>query len=175
LSSERNRPPAVEEASFPPLQIQASDWVSSSDNSIPTPQSENLDDSNTQDIAKRSPVKTLRGILKKPRRYSKDARSPEKEDTTTVHNKPNDTNATREDIIPNVSIQQLDKDHPQPNPNAEPQTRVLESVDRSSYRIPRGSLQMAAFDRILFAKRGAELRDEYMREFVEGLNDDGEV
>ena len=32
--------------------------------------------------------------------------------------------------------------------------------------VKRGSLQLAALDRRLFAKRGQELRDEYMREMA---------
>jgi hypothetical protein len=163
LSTEEQRPTVVE-ASLSPLQIRPirpRDDVKPSDSSIPVLQPEISVDSDTQDIVKRSPVKALRGILKKPRRHSKDTKFPEIE---RIVAESNNVNPAGQSMVPNVPSQRSDEDYIQPNPSPELQTRVSETIDRSSYR---GSLQMAAFDRILFAKRGAELRNEYMREFGE--------
>lgn len=169
------RKPTVGEVPIPPLQIQPPDSVVPADSPPPVLKPENQTDSDTQDTVIRSPVKALRGILKKPRRYSKDARLPENEGSVKAPRESNEANSAGERVILNVSGQHLDEDETQPNPNTELQTRVPETFDRSSYRIPRGSLQMAAFDRVLFAKRGAELRDEYMREFVEGSHNSSGV
>jgi hypothetical protein len=84
---------------------------------------------------RRSSVRALRGILKKPRQETP---TPPKEDV--VHELP-------------VIVEQI--------PKAQP-TEVDEG---NRDQTKRASLQMAAFDRIMFAKRGAELRNEYLRDF----------
>jgi hypothetical protein len=89
----------------------------------------------SMDNVRRSSVRVLRGILKKPR-----------QETPTP---------PKEDIVPELPAiaEQIPK-----VPPAE--------VDEGNHdRTKRASLQMPAFDRIMFAKRGAELRNEYLRDF----------
>ena len=114
---------------------------------------------------KRSSVRALRGILKKPRRQSRDVKPPEVECDPNPPPQPNgDLNSVAEGIVPEVSTQHSDEVQNPPDPSTDRPAKPS-SVELSSYKIQRGSLQMAAFDRVLFAKRGAELRNEYMRDF----------
>ena len=109
------------------------------------------------EILKRSTARALRGILKKPRRLSRDTKPPEVEcDPDPPPQSNGDLNSTAEGIVPEVSSQHSGEVQNPPDPS--------NGVELSSYKIQRGSLQMAAFDRVLFAKRGAELRNEYMRD-----------
>ena len=89
----------------------------------------------SMDNVRRSSVRALRGILKKPR--------PEIQPTP------------KEDVVDELPaiMEQIPKVQPQ------------ESDDGSREQTKRASLQMAAFDRLMFAKRGAELRNEYLRDF----------
>jgi hypothetical protein len=84
---------------------------------------------------RRSSVRALRGILKKPRQ---EIPTPPTEDV--VHDLP-------------AIVEQV------------PKVQPTEAEEGSRDHMKRSSLQMAAFDRIMFAKRGAELRDEYLRDF----------
>lgn len=115
-------------------------------------------------MVKRSSVKALRGILKKPRKYSKDAKIPERQHVIHQPNEPHVLDSTVDSVVPEVSSEHSDETPTTPA-DFESQPTKTEATDLSPYRIQRGSLQMAAFDRVLFAKRGAELRNEYLREF----------
>jgi hypothetical protein len=84
---------------------------------------------------RRSSVRVLRGILKKPRQETP---SPPQEDV--VHELP-------------AIVEQI------------PKVQPIEADEVNRDQSKRSSLQMAAFDRIMFAKRGAELRNEYLRDF----------
>jgi hypothetical protein len=118
------------------------------------------------DTMKRSTVRTLRGILKKPRRYSKDSKILETDGCADAPKQTkSDSNSTTDSVVPEVSSQHSEELRLQPDRDLESQPPEPDTVELSSYKIKRGSLQMAAFDRLLFAKRGAELRDEYMRGF----------
>jgi hypothetical protein len=68
-----------------------------------------------------------------------------------------DSNSTGEDVIPEIS-RQSDEEKTQLDQIS------IKNPDPRSYTTRRASLQMAALDRLLFAKRGAALRDEYMRD-----------
>ena len=83
---------------------------------------------------RRSSVRVLRGILKKPRQEV----PPLKEEVI-----PETPEADRESIV------QKDSGDMENDPKTK-----------------RASLHLAAFDRLMFAKRGAELRNEYMRDFL---------
>jgi hypothetical protein len=110
------------------------------------------------DTLKRSTARALRGILKKPRRQSRDIKPPEVECDPDLPPQSNgDLNPTAEGIVPEVSNQHSDEVQNPPDSS--------NGVELSSHKIQRGSLQMAAFDRVLFAKRGAELRNQYMQDF----------
>jgi hypothetical protein len=118
-----------------------------------------------EETVKRSTVRALRGILKKPRRQSRDIKPPEVlADLDLPPQSNGDMNSTAGGIVPEVSSQHSDEIHSPPDPSTDQPTKP-NGVELSSYKIQRGSLQMAAFDRVLFAKRGAELRNEYMRDF----------
>ena len=82
---------------------------------------------------RRSSVRGLRGILKKPRQ---------------------EVLPPKEDMIPETS-------------ETEPESIVPKDLGHmeSDVKTKRASFQLAAFDRLMFAKRGAELRNEYMRDF----------
>ena len=119
--------------------------------------------SGTEDIVRRSSVRVLRGILKKPRRYSREIKTQQNQETRLRREQVNGESASiDQSIIPEISSQHSDDDQSQPNNPIESPTKP--ETNLATYKPQRGSLQMAAFDRILFAKRGAELRDEYMRD-----------
>jgi hypothetical protein len=118
-----------------------------------------------EETVKRSSVKVLRGILKKSRRYSKDAKTPEQEDTGNKPREPVRADSMADSVVPEVSSLHSDDAQPQAEVNIDDPLAKPENPDLSPYKIQRGSLQMAAFDRVLFAKRGAELRNEYLRGF----------
>jgi hypothetical protein len=126
------------------------------------------DNSAAEETIKRSTVKTLRGILKKPRRYSKESKIQECEKNGNGPAESNHTSSS-DGIIPEISSQHSDEKQSRSADNTDtksPSTGTGTTVpERLLFQIPHGSLQMAAFDRLLFAKRGAELRDEYMRDF----------
>jgi hypothetical protein len=118
--------------------------------------------SGTEDIVRRSSVRVLRGILKKPRRHSREIKVQEIEETRLPRQRANGESASiDQSIIPEISSQHSDDDQSQPNRIESP---TKPETNLATYKAQRGSLQMAAFDRVLFAKRGAELRDEYMRD-----------
>jgi hypothetical protein len=126
---------------------------------------ETLESSAPEGIVKRSSVRALRGILKKPRKYSKDAKFPERQDVIHQPKEPNLLNSTADSVVPEVSSQHSDETPTIPDATLESRPTKTEATDLSPYKMQRGSLQMAAFDRVLFAKRGAELRNEYLRDF----------
>jgi hypothetical protein len=126
-------------------------------------QTDTPETSGTEDIVRRSSVRVLRGILKKPRRYSKEIKTQENQETRLRREQVNGESASiDQSIIPEISSQHSDDEQSQPNNRIESPTKA--ETNLATYKPQRGSLQMAAFDRILFAKRGAELRDEYMRD-----------
>lgn len=129
---------------------------------LPVEISEN---STSEEIIKRSSVRALRGILKKPRRFSRDAKIPERQESSHQPKEPVRLDSMADSMVPEVSSQHSDETQTEPSAVRESQPPKIENTDLSSYKIQRGSLQMAAFDRVLFAKRGAELRNEYLREF----------
>jgi hypothetical protein len=83
---------------------------------------------------RRSSVRALRGILKKPRQEVPPAPKVEVVQETPIAAEPERT----VQILKDMEDTEDDK------------------------RTKRASLKLAAFDRLMFAKRGAELRDEYM-------------
>jgi hypothetical protein len=120
----------------------------------------------------RSTVKVLKSILKKPRRWSVEVEKT-KSDTevrTDVPDEPSiDSAATGNETISSLSLESKPIEH---QPTAVPvdgdtyaqAAEVINGSSLSSHKPPRSSLQIAAFDRKLFAIRGAELRNEYMRD-----------
>jgi hypothetical protein len=125
-------------------------------------QTDTPETSGTEDIVRRSSVRVLRGILKKPR-YSREIKTQEIQETRLRREQANGESASiDQSIIPEISSQHSDDEQSQPNDPIESPTKP--ETNLAAYKPQRGSLQMAAFDRILFAKRGAELRDEYMRD-----------
>jgi hypothetical protein len=132
------------------------------DSSASGQQTDTPETSGTEDIVRRSSVRVLRGILKKPRRYSKEIKTQENQETRLRREQVNGESASiDQSIIPEISSQHSDDEQSQPN---NPIESTKPETNLATYKPQRGSLQMAAFDRILFAKRGAELRDEYMRD-----------
>jgi len=126
-------------------------------------QTDTPETSGTEDIVRRSSVRVLRGILKKPRRYSREIKTQQNQETRLRREQVNGESASiDQSIIPEISSQHSDDEQSQPNNPIESPTKP--ETNLATYKPQRGSLQMAAFDRILFAKRGAELRDEYMRD-----------
>ena len=112
---------------------------------------------------RRSSVRVLRGIHKKPRKQSREIKVQEIEEIRLQREQINGESASiDQSIIPEISSQHSDGDELQQHDPSVSPTKL--GNDLASYKLKRGSLQMAAFDRILFAKRGAELRDEYMRD-----------
>ena len=83
---------------------------------------------------RRSSVRGLRGILKKPRQ---------------------EVPPPKEDVIPET-----------PEASQESIVQKDSGDTESDLKTKRASLHLAAFDRLMFAKRGAELRNEYMRDFL---------
>ena len=137
------------------------------DESVDSLQVEIPENPPADETVKRSSVRALRGILKKPRRPSRDINPPEVQDDPDLPPQSSGAlNSTAGITVPEVSGQYLDEVQSPPDPCTE-QNAKPNGVELSSYKIQRGSLQMAAFDRVLFAKRGAELRSEYMRDFGE--------
>ena len=135
--------------------------LDSSGASDPGQQSDTPETSGADDVIRRSSVRVLRGILKKPRRHSKELKVQEMEETTVRREFQSDS--IDQSVIPEISSEHSDDELPQ-GPQVTIESRNQTGTNLTSYKLQRGSLQMAAFDRILFAKRGAELRDEYMRE-----------
>lgn len=135
------------------------------DESMDHPQVEIPENPPADHPVKRSTVGALRGILKKPRRQSRDINSPEIQDDSDSPPQCNgDLDLRTGGNIPEVSSQYSDEVQ-NPHESTTNQPPKTNGIELSSYKIQRGSLQMAAFDRVLFAKRGAELRNEYMRDF----------
>lgn len=127
-------------------------------------QTDTPETSGTEEIVRRSSVRVLRGILKKPRKQSREIKVQEIEEIRLQRDQINgESTSIDQSIIPEISSQHSDGDEVQQHdPLVVSPTKL--GNDLASYKLQRGSLQMAAFDRILFAKRGAELRDEYMRD-----------
>lgn len=144
-----------------PVSVDAGISTDDSGSSLPI---ETLESSAPEGTTKRSSVKALRGILKKPRKYSKDAKIPERQHVIHQPKEPNVLSPTADSVVPEVSSEHSDETPTIPA-DLESQPTKTEATDLSPYKIERGSLQMAAFDRVLFAKRGAELRNEYLRDF----------
>jgi hypothetical protein len=141
--------------------------MDSSEASASGQQTDTPETSGTEDIVRRSSVRVLRGILKKPRRYSREITTQENQETrleTRLQREQvnGESASIDQSIIPEISSQHSDDEQSQPNNPIESPTKP--ETNLATYKPQRGSLQMAAFDRILFAKRGAELRDEYMRD-----------
>lgn len=117
---------------------------------------------------KRSTVKVLRGILKKPRRFSKEVQTcEEKPEVAELQLSPEDSSGDLSSlpggIVPEISSKHSDDDNPRVTDESLRSPLALDDVPRSPLSVQRGSLQLPAFDRMLFAIRGAELRDQYMR------------
>jgi hypothetical protein len=134
------------------------------DESLDSVQVEIPENPPAEETTKRSTVRALRGILKKPRRQSRDINPPEVQANQCGSPQSDGELNSTGGIVPEVSSQHSDETQSPPDPSTD-QPAKPNGVELSSYKIQRGSLQMAAFDRILFAKRGAELRNEYMRDF----------
>jgi hypothetical protein len=124
------------------------------------------------ETVKQSAVKALRGILKKPKRRSKeDSKLLEvpKPIAPSASPEPSATSSFAGGIVPEISSKHSDDESPMDMEelgglrNRAP-APVSPEEKRVSRGIQRGSLQLAAFDRTLFAIRGAELRNEYMRD-----------
>ena len=134
-----------------------------SDGFVSPLQDETLDIPPTEEHVKRSSVRTLRGILKKPRRFSKDAKVSDGQGATSTPGEPTEmSNAVAEGVVPEISNIHSDDEYNK-SKDGSPQSPVKSNGIGSSYKIQRGSLQLGPFDRLVYAKRGAELRDEYMR------------
>jgi hypothetical protein len=117
----------------------------------------------TEDVSRMSPLRARapsKGILKKTRRFSRDNNVTSgvleiMKDANSIVEHVQQTNSVQS-VVPEVSSQHSDE-RPSKESNAQ-------SNSRDHFR--RTSLQMAAFDRVLFAKRGAELREEFMRDLA---------
>jgi hypothetical protein len=115
-----------------------------------------------EQTVKQSTVTTLKGILKKPRRFSKEWHKSREQEVLSDRGEGSVTlsNPIEEGVIPEISSQHSDEKR---NSAADASRDAPPSTpDRRSLRI--SALQIAALDRVLFAKRGAELRDQYMRD-----------
>lgn len=67
-------------------------------------------------------------------------------------------------IIPEISSRHSDDESSPRSVDGSARTSTtLEQKPKSPLPVQRGSLQLPAFDRTLFAIRGAELREQYMR------------
>jgi len=141
--------------------------MDSSGGSVSGQQTDTPETSGTEEVVRRSSVRVLRGILKKPRK-SREIKVQEIEEIRTHHDQINgESPIIDESIVPEISSQHSDDEQAQKHDLSVASPTKPEN-NLSSYSLRRGSLQMAAFDRMLFAKRGAQLRDEYLRD---GQND----
>lgn len=134
-----------------------------SDGFVSPLQDETLDIPPAEEHIKRSSVRTLRGILKKPRRFSKDAKVLDGQGAAGAPGEPAEmSNAVPEGVIPEISNNHSDEEYNKSKDGSSQSPGKSNGIG-SSYKIQRGSLQLGPFDRLVYAKRGAELRDEYMR------------
>jgi len=145
--------------------ISPTDTSSRDDNDSPTTRSDR-----PEEPVKRSTVKVLRGILKKPRRFSKEVQTypEEKHELAEPQLFPEDSSGDLSSlpggIVPEISSKHSDDDNSARVTDESIRSPLgLDDIPRSPLAVQRGSLQLPAFDRMLFAIRGAELRDQYMR------------
>jgi len=122
-----------------------------------------------QDKGIRSTVKVLKSILKKPQRWSVEVENAkiDKEGPTVPLDEPNIDSATiaqQRETSPPPNRHQVTDIHGTGNVAAHVVGINGRDLKSSPNALPRSSLQLAPFDRKLFAIRGAELRDEYMRD-----------
>jgi hypothetical protein len=126
---------------------------------------------------KQSAVKALRGILKKPKRRSKEESKLLEVPELVIAPGSSQASAASSvagGIVPEISSRHSDDENSGDLEElgglkkrggsmlVDKKGEVEEK--RVSRGIQRGSLQLASFDRTLFAIRGAELRNEYMRD-----------
>lgn len=122
------------------------------------------------ETVKRSTVRVLRGILKKPRRFSKEVQTCHEEKPEVTEPQLSSPESTGDlsslpgGIVPEISSRHSDDDNSLRATHQSIRSPLaLDDTPISPLSVQRGSLQLPAFDRMLFAIRGAELRDQYMR------------
>lgn len=120
-------------------------------------------ESRTSEPVKRSTVRVLKGILKKPRRFSKDKDILIVESTSATQEEASDQN--EEGVVPQISTAHSDEERSESTDANKTSTPENAEPPGSSHHLThRGALQLPEFDRMLFAIRGAQLRDEYLRD-----------
>jgi len=126
----------------------------------------------TTEEAVRPSIRVLRGILKKPRRLSK-VGSVGLGPVRPVEQKVIQPPSIENNAVPTPShdtgeSSPLCEDEENPATESLPPMPKPENVDKRlgpmPGTIPKAALQMPSFDRMLFAIRGAQLRDEYMKQ-----------
>ena len=110
-----------------------------------------------EEVVKTS-TRKLRGILKKPKRISRDGHVTQNRET--ANSGEHIDSRVYEGVIPEISTEHSDEDKSPGHHD------TADTVDSHSPSAQRSSLQITAFDRLLFAQRGAILREEYMRELA---------
>jgi hypothetical protein len=111
-------------------------------------------------VSQPSPRKALKSILKKGRRHSKDTTVSDvmevkEPDVVVEHIRQTDSLRS---AVAEITSQHSDVEQP-----PEQEDLPLQSNEREDH-FRRTSFQIAALDRLLFARRGAVLREEYMRD-----------
>lgn len=114
---------------------------------------------------KRSSVRVLKGILKKPRRFSKFMEFNPSDSVVSPDGSPRSLESVQDGIEAQISETHSDDGKVQckadEGVSATPQPKDTAAQLPNT---PRAALQLHEFDRMLFAIRGAQLRDEYMKD-----------
>lgn len=164
----------AEDSLFSPIEQRSNPFVDapSSDSALLSndDDSHKIQSDRPEEPVKRSTVKVLRGILKKPRRFSKEVQTytEEKPEVAEPQLSPQDScgdlSSLPGGIVPEISSRHSDDDNSARVTDESIRSPLgLDDIPGSPVSVQRGSLQLPAFDRMLFAIRGAELRDQYMR------------
>jgi hypothetical protein len=123
---------------------------------------------------KKPNIKVLRGILKKPRRPSKEAGSDDPNAISpiqqTVHRSPSIENVAAPAHNTDADDSKPDYDDSESLPEFSTTTGKIDNINTHPLGPQKAALQMPSFDRMLFAIRGAQLRDEYMRQSADPSN-----
>lgn len=117
---------------------------------------------------KRSTVRALKGILKKPRRFSKDIETPPLEDPKLSDEAGLEPGGIGEGMVGQITDTHSDDDDAGDQRNNDISVsdteQTAQMADSSVHATSRSTFQLQEFDRMLFAIRGAQLRNEYLRD-----------
>jgi len=121
-----------------------------------------------EDTVKRPKGRVLKSILKKPRRWSKEPDRPTEAQSSEKNRSMTRSQATN--LTHSDNILQTSDTTSSPSESRDPETRGSQvsitgvASPYNAQTTERSAVQIAAFDRKLFAMRGAALRNEYMRD-----------